>query len=82
MPVYTVEQLIEKLREFGPKTRVVVDGYEMGFDDLTVSRKIIQRNKDAHPFNGKYDEDSLAKSKFPVFRAVVIGRDMLDGNET
>jgi hypothetical protein len=29
-----VKELIEKLRDFDPEMRVIVDGYESGFDDV------------------------------------------------
>ncbi len=39
---FTVGKLIEKLKTFDPKTRVVVNGYEDGYRDLDPDISIIQ----------------------------------------
>jgi hypothetical protein len=49
----TVEELREELLKYPPSARVVVDGYEGGYHDVTVVRqKMLELN-----FYGQTDED-------------------------
>jgi hypothetical protein len=74
----TVEELIEKLKEFDPQTRVVVDGYEDGFDEPKVKEEevVIDANWDGQKkpthWCGRHDwGDHSTAPNTPV---VVVGR--------
>lgn len=55
----TVKELIEKLSQEDPNKRVVVNGYETGFDevDKILQVKIVPNiNKDDKHWEGEFDE--------------------------
>lgn len=53
----TIQQLTTLLSQYPPDTRVVVAGYEGGFNDITI-HKIIQLKLDANKewWNGQHEE--------------------------
>lgn len=52
----TVKELIEKLQEFPPETRVIVCGYEGGVDDITgVELTFIDLNVNTAWYYGKHE---------------------------
>ena len=51
-----VSQLIDYLRQFDPTLRVIVKGYEGGFDDLTAVKTqaiLVDVNKVSRPWGGR-----------------------------
>jgi len=53
----TVAEVIEALQEFDPKTRVLVNGYEGGYDDIAISEVIpVVLNVHREWYYGKHDE--------------------------
>ena len=44
----TVEQLVRLLRDYPPDLRVVVDGYEDGYDDLSAGAALCGQNRPGH----------------------------------
>jgi hypothetical protein len=71
----TVEQLIKKLREYDQTMRVLVDGYESGYDNprfkVVNSITDVQKRDIGKPtwFRGRYDQFDGGRIK-----ALVIGR--------
>ena len=62
----TVKELIEKLQEFPPETRVIVSGYEGGVDDITgVELTFIDLNVNTAWYYGKH-ETSDDKNDVPA----------------
>jgi hypothetical protein len=54
-----VEELIEALGEYPSDTRVVVQGYEEGFDDVSALHSIqIEEHPDPKWYHGNYDKSS------------------------
>jgi len=53
----TIQQLTTLLSQYPPDTRVVVSGYEGGFNDITI-HKVIQLELDANKewWNGQHEE--------------------------
>ena len=59
----TVKELIEKLQEFNPSARVIVDGYEGGYNDfhqLTEIKIIVKANSSKWYYGKhmKYEENN------------------------
>ena len=55
----TVDKLIQLLEKFPPDLRVVVNGYENGYDDLTPERLSVVRialNMGKHQWEGQHEE--------------------------
>lgn len=73
----TAGELIEYLQEFDPKTRVLVKGYEGGFDDIEVTEPIpVLLNVHTEWWYGKHDRPSLedTSSKKPIEAILIKGR--------
>lgn len=54
-----VKELIEKLSKQDPEMRVVVDGYETGFDEINricLVKMILNPNKGEKHWEGEFDE--------------------------
>ncbi len=50
-----IEELIQQLQSYQKKSRVIVQGYEDGYDEITTIKKIsIQPNPSHEWYNGKY----------------------------
>ena len=60
----TIQQLTTLLSQYPPNTRVVVAGYEGGFNDISI-QKIIQLNLDANKewYYGQHEEDESSEIK-------------------
>ena len=75
--VLTVEELINILKEYPMDMRVLVDGYEGGFDDPCLPQKVTVCGG-GHPYwwEGDYDELHGPKEEWPRdhFHAVLISR--------
>lgn len=53
----TVEELRSKLAAFPPDARVVVLGYESGYDDITLVKQVaILQEDNPSWFNGRFDD--------------------------
>lgn len=74
----TVGELIEALQEFNPETRVLVNGYELGYDDIAVSELTsIALNVHSEWYYGKHDlpnEASVSQTKSKKIEAVILKR--------
>src|SRR5687767_4274834 len=75
---FTVADMLEALRQFPPETRVLVYGYEGGFNDvLTIRlREVFQQYKDRNTAGcmGVYaSNDRRYEGAYDPFSAVVIG---------
>ena len=56
----TIAELVEALQEFNPQTRVVVKGYEGGYDDIDVSDITpIFLNVHREWYYGKHDDSTV-----------------------
>jgi hypothetical protein len=69
--------MIAALQQFPPDMRVLVDGYEMGYDDPKPLERIVAvQISESRSYIGMYEEDSWAGSTEdgPRFDAVVIPR--------
>ncbi len=74
----TVGELILLLESYPPQMRVVVNGYEEGWDDLSmeqISVMKIQLNTGVHGWQGQHEDprDVPKRSSAPV-DALVLGR--------
>jgi len=63
-----VDELIKELRTVHPDTRVLVYGYEDGFDEVT-NLKIVKVNPQTQKawYNGTFDESSNGENALLVF---------------
>jgi|MudIll2142460700_1097286.scaffolds.fasta_scaffold38155_3 hypothetical protein len=60
----TVKELIAALQKYPPDTRVVVLGYESGYDDVTLVKQIaIMPETKPVWYKGRYDEAPPEKAK-------------------
>lgn len=73
----TVVELISVLREYPPDLRVVVNGYEEGYDDLApaqVTPLRIALNTGTHDWEGAHGHADDAKGKADIVEAVALQR--------
>lgn len=74
-----IEELIIQLQSYPKKSRVVVQGYEEGYDEITTIKKIsIQPNPDHEWYNGKYERSNNAASETSV---LIFSADRLRGSD-
>jgi hypothetical protein len=53
----TVRELIERLKMFPSDSRILVQGYEGGYDDIThLTTVAVLKNNNAHFWDGEYEE--------------------------
>jgi len=75
----TAEELIKELKKLPRYTPVVVEGYEGGYNDITISDTITVRQKrDSHWYEGEFEsvedaertpgKDLIDDGFYPVFR--------------
>jgi hypothetical protein len=72
-----IKKLIEILQKYPPETRVMVDGYEGGFDEIEERRikKITVQKLDKHEeCEGEFEEQEIAKNDNPAFEAIILSR--------
>ena len=63
-----VQELIDKLKSLSPDARVVVDGYEDGFDDVTdVKQVAVEPRTQKEWYNGKYEKSLQGENAVLVF---------------
>jgi hypothetical protein len=69
----TIKELIEKLQQFPPETRVVVAGYEDGFNDIAwVDGLDIALNVHTEDYYGAHENAEDAKGAFEIVPAVAL----------
>ena len=57
----TAQELIEKLQTLPPNTKIVVRGYEDGYNDILQLKKVeIKLNPNANTWDGKYEGSTNA----------------------
>ena len=68
-----VAELIEKLKKFRPESRVIVEGYEEGYDDITEVKEIpIRLKANEEDWKGAHKKSKSLKAKKAVG---IIGRE-------
>lgn len=73
----TVDELIQLLEKHPPGLRVVVNGYENGYDDLTPERLSVVRialNKGKHHWEGQHEDANGLTDEADVIEALVLRR--------
>ena len=73
----TVDELVAYLQRFPRNLRVVVNGYEEGYDDLSpdqITRIRIGLNTGKHHWEGVHGHPDDADDSTDIAEAVVIGR--------
>lgn len=73
----TVYELIQLLEKHPPGLRVVVNGYENGYDDLTPERLSVVRialNMGKHPWEGQHEDANGLTDSADVVEALVLRR--------
>ncbi len=77
----TVDELIQLLEKYPPGLRVVVNGYENGYDDLTPERLSVVRialNMGKHTWEGQHEDANGQAGSGPdcadVVEALVLRR--------
>ena len=62
-----IEELIRQLQRYPKNSRVIVQGYEDGYDEITTLREISIRPNPSHEwYNGKYESSDNAASETAV----------------
>lgn len=73
----TVDELAQLLADYPPDLRVVVNGYENGYDDLEpeqLSRVKITLNMGKHRWDGKHGDPARPTDGVEVVDALVLQR--------
>lgn len=73
----TIADLVEVLENYSPDLRVVVNGYEYGYDDLApeqVTPVKIALNTGKHPWEGQHGDPSGLTDRVDVVEALVLRR--------
>jgi len=71
----TVSELIASLQNYPPDTRVIVLGYEEGYDDITMVKQIaIMPEEKPTWYIGRYDEAPPEKADQAEQAVLVYGR--------
>ena len=72
----TIQELIQKLSQYDPNTRVIVRGYEDGFNDVnyTEQRKIVLNYHSEWYYGSHQDADRIVNedNSYEVVNAVLI----------
>jgi hypothetical protein len=62
-----IEELIRQLQRYPKNSRVIVQGYEDGYDEITTLREISIRPNPSHEwYNGKYQSSDNTASETAV----------------
>jgi hypothetical protein len=65
----TAKELIEKLTSYPAEVRVLVDGYEGGFSEISsVKITMVKLNANSENYNGPHDEVEGADTEVIVIR--------------
>ena len=73
----TVDELVKLLSMYPPNLRVVVNGYEEGYDDLSpeqIAPISIALNTGKHPWEGQHGDPNGLKARAEVMEALVLRR--------
>lgn len=71
----TVKELIAALQNYPSDTRVIVLGYENGYDDITLVKQIaIMPGEKPEWYKGRYDEAPQEKADHAEQAVLVYGR--------
>ncbi|MFH1026051.1 MAG: hypothetical protein V1764_05165 [Nitrospirota bacterium] len=71
----TVIELIERLQEYRQDARIVVQGYEDGFDDISIIDEItIRPAPDPQWYYGRYEKTDLKASQQSEQAVLLFGR--------
>ena len=71
----TVKELISALQNYPPDTRVVVLGYESGYDDITIVKQVaIMPEEKPVWYKGRYDDAPPEKADQAEHAVLVYGR--------
>ena len=73
----TIEELIQLLAQYPPDLRVVVNGYEDGYDDLSpeqLSVVSIGLNVGKHPWEGRHGDPDTQSCDAEVVVALLLRR--------
>jgi len=55
----TADELIRQLQTYPPDTKIVIRGYEDGYNDILKLRSVkIKPNENSHWYDGEYDESN------------------------
>ncbi|MBD3750599.1 MAG: hypothetical protein IE931_14015 [Sphingobacteriales bacterium] len=55
----TAQQLIQYLKQLSPNTKIVVRGYEDGYNDILKLKEVkIKPNPDAYTWDGEYENSN------------------------
>ena len=74
----TVEELIRKFGEFPADARMVVQGYEDGYDEVSAMKEVrVALNTDSEWYNGSYDDAGNAGGEPAV---LIFSKDRLEGH--
>ena len=61
----TAIELIKILQEFPENTKVLVEGYETGYDDIPSVDEIVVYYRDVDWWDGNYEETEYGKMFYP-----------------
>lgn len=65
----TIDELIEKLKSYPGDLRVLVDGYEGGFSEISVVNKIkVKLNANKESYNGPHEDTKDADTDVIAIR--------------
>lgn len=71
----TVSELIEALKSYPPDARVVVLGYESGYDDITLVKQVAILLEDSPAwFNGRFDDAPSETDDMAEHAVLLYGR--------
>ena len=57
----TAQELIEKLQTLPSQTKIVVRGYEYGYNDILQLKEVkIKLNPNAYTWDGEYEDSTIA----------------------
>ena len=73
----TIDELVRLLADYPPNLRVVVNGYEDGYDDLSpkqLSLVKIALNTGKHPWEGQHGDTDGLKARAEVVEALALRR--------
>lgn len=73
----TVAELMDLLRDLPPETRVLVEGYETGYDDIVELRPLeVFRYRNAQEWDGEYQakNEHSGQESHTVSAVAIVGR--------
>lgn len=72
-----IKKLIEILQKYPPQTKVMVDGYEGGYDEIeekNIKKVTVQKLDNYANYQGEFEDLEIAKNQNPAFEALILGR--------